>query len=529
MQTSRWRLGALVAALGLLTAGEAFAQARTQITIPREVDADRYDPHRSTARAAGEVIHLMADTLVTLDWDLKTVKPGLATEWSSTPDGLTYTFKIRDDVSFCSGRKMTAADAAYSITRWVDPATRSPVAWRAGNVKRVHAPDATTLVYELNEPHSELLYQLSLFFGAIIDKDSVDTLGQDFGVRGFNGTGPYCWVEWQPRSRMVLQRNPNYRWGPPIYQNRGPANIERIVWTILPEENVRTGALLAGQADITQYVPLSTLTQLRQNRNLTVVQPDNYFWLYFIGFKIDKPSVNDPRVRRAMNHAVDQQAIANSVFFGHAKPATTYVAPGVLDFYEGVTQVVATYDPAAANRLLDEAGWVRGADGIRVKDGQRLSVLTYGFTGQWQRIMEAVQGDLRRVGVDMQIQLFDATIAWGRLATQEFDAFGMSFPYVSAGDALNLYFQARNTPTPNRMNWRNEQTDGWLREGRTALDPAVRSVAYANVQRQVHEAAVWLPLVHEPMFLAANNRLTGVRAHGIYGIGLHQALDLRFR
>lgn len=93
------------------------------------------------------------------------------------------------------------------------------------------------------------------------------------------------------------------------------------------------------------------------------------------------------------------------------------------------------------------------------------------------------------IGVDLQLQLFDATVAWGKLATQEFDAFGMSFPYVSAGDALNLYFRSANAPTPNRMNWKDAETDKLLETGSTALDDKTRAVSYAAVQQKVHDAA----------------------------------------
>ena len=100
------------------------------------------------------------------------------------------------------------------------------------------------------------------------------------------------------------------------------------------------------------------------------------------------------------------------------------------------------------------------------------------FAGAFKEVAEAVQGELRKIGIDLQIQLFDATVAWGKLATQEFDAFGMSFPYVSAGDALNLYFRSANRPTPNRMNWNDKETDELLDKGSQATDVKVRGDAY---------------------------------------------------
>jgi peptide/nickel transport system substrate-binding protein len=120
-------------------------------------------------------------------------------------------------------------------------------------------------------------------------------------------------------------------------------------------------------------------------------------------------------------------------------------------------------------------------------------------------------------------------VAWGKLATQEFDAFGMSFPYVSAGDALNLYFRSANTPTPNRMNWKDKETDDLLDKGSTATDPAVRTEAYAAVQKKVHDAAVWIPLFHEPLFVVAGSKLKPIRAHGNYGCGLNKGLGIAFK
>lgn len=121
-------------AFSMFSAEAAWAQAapRNTLVVLREIDADRYDPHKVTAFAAGEVIYMMTDTLVSLDWDQKTIRPGLATSWTVSEDGKLYTFKLRDDVTFCDGRKMTAEDVVYSLKRWIDPATRSPCAAEPG-------------------------------------------------------------------------------------------------------------------------------------------------------------------------------------------------------------------------------------------------------------------------------------------------------------------------------------------------------------------------------------------------------------
>lgn len=515
----------LLAALLILT-GTAQAQPANTLVVLRSIDADKYDPAKSTARSAGEVLYMLADTLTSIDWDMKTVKPGLASSWTVSEDGRLYTFTLRDDVTFCDGRKMTADDVVYSLKRFIDPATRSPVRWRAGPVKDIRASNATTVEYELSQPYSELPFQLALFFMSIVDKHSVETLGDNFGVQGMNGTGPFCWVSWTPRGDFVMKKHEGYNWGPPVFKNPAP-QVDRVIWRVIPDDNTRLAALMSGQGDVTQYIPYFALQTLKTTPGMHLSQQPNYFWDYFLGFKVDKPGVDDPVLRRAIVMAVNRPAIAKAVFFGAGDPADSYLNPNTLDYDPQSKELLAKFDPVAARKLLDENGWVPGSDGIRVKDGVRASFLLYGISDmQWNRASEAIQADLKRVGVEMKIQLFDATIAWGKLATQEFGAFVMSYPYVSASDALSLYFASANTPTPNRMNWKNADTDKWLVEGREALDPAVKREALANVQRQVTEANVWIPLVREQLWVASAKRVEGARAHGIYGVGVFKGLDI---
>ena len=140
-----------------------------------------------------------------------------------------------------------------------------------------------------------------------------------------------------------------------------------------------------------------------------------------------------------------------------------------------------------------------------------------------------MQQGLRQVGIEMRIQLYDATVAWGRLATQEFDGFLMSYPYFSAGDALSLYWNSTTRPTPNRMNWNDPQTDAWLAEARGATDPARRAEVLAQLQRRLAEESPWLTLARSQLNVFSTRRVDGARAHGLYGIGLYRGLDLRVR
>ena len=210
-------------ALGI--AGPASAQT---LNLMKGIDAPHYDAQRTTWGPTSDIVNMFQDTLVALDWDGRTPVPYLAKSWTISEDGKTYTFKLRDDVSFCSGKKFTAEDVIYSFKRLKDPAIKGPYAWRAGDIKELRAPDPYTVEYELEEPYSELLLQLTMFTNVIHNKESVEALGKDYGIKGADGTGPWCFELWQPRTEIVLKRHDAYKWGPSMYKNKGPVKFEKL-------------------------------------------------------------------------------------------------------------------------------------------------------------------------------------------------------------------------------------------------------------------------------------------------------------
>ena len=195
-------------AFALSFAGTASAQT---LNMMKSLDAPHYDAQRTTWGPTSDIVNMFQDTLVALDWDGKTPIPYLAKSWTVSPDGKTYTFKLRDDVTFCSGKKFTADDVIFSFKRLTSPEIKGPFAWRAGTIKELRAPDPYTVEYELAEPFSDLLLQLTMFTNVIHNKESVEALGKDYGVKGADGTGPWCFESWQPRTQIVLKRHDAYR------------------------------------------------------------------------------------------------------------------------------------------------------------------------------------------------------------------------------------------------------------------------------------------------------------------------------
>ena len=516
---------ALSAAFALSMAYPATAQT---LNMMKAIDAPHYDAQRTTWGPTSDIVNMFQDTLVALDWDGRTPIPYLAKSWTVSPDGRTYTFKLRDDVSFCSGKKFTAEDVVYSFKRLKSPEIKGPFAWRAGEIKELRAPDPYTVEYELVEPFSELLLQLTMFTNVIHNKESVEALGKDYGIKGADGTGPWCFESWQPRTQIVLKRHDAYKWGPSMYANKGPVKFEKLVIKIVPEDSSRVAAMMAGQFDITHQFPAQFIAQAKAAPMLQVQEAKPNFQLLYFGFKTTRPMVADRRVREAMSIAINRAELAKAILLGNADPAFTDVDPDALDF-DPKTRDIVKEDLERAKKLLDEAGWKPGADGVREKDGLKLQPKVY-FTqaGNTPRIAEAIQGYLRRIGVQWQLQPWDSTIAAAKMAEQDYEIWSVTVPYLSAGDLMNIYFNSKNIPTPNRMNWNDPETDEWLRLGRSALTEADRAKYYAMVQQKVTREHLWIPVLNINMHQVTNKKIKGARPHMIYQNTFYKGLDVTF-
>ncbi len=512
-----------------LAAAAALSPVHAQtLNVAKSGDAPHFDGHRAGWSAAADVVNLVQDTLVALDWDGRTPIPLLAKSWTVSPDGKLYTFKLRDDVQFCSGKKFTAADVIYSFNRQKDPATRAPYAWRAGKIKDLRAPDPYTVEYELSEPYSDLLLQLTMYNNAIHNKESVEKWGKDYGLKGLDGTGPWCFVSWKPRTETVLTRHDAYRWGPSMYKNPGPVKFEKMVIKIVPEDSSRLAAMMSGHFDLTTQFPLQFIEQAKKSPMLQVSQANPNFQLTMFAFRMkDRPLVADRRVREAMNLALNRKELVQSVMLGQAEPAYTYVHPNARDFAPS-TQGIIKEDVARANRLLDEAGWTqRDKDGIRMKDGVRLAPkavipnLTF-----YPRMSEAMQGYFRKVGIDWQIIPVDVSAMVGRLGAEDYDMWTVTVPYMSAGELMTFYFDSANIPVPNRSFWKDEITDAGLKEGRTAITDADRMRGFAKVQERVMGEHLMIPVKNINMYMTANKRLKNARAHMLFQQTIYKGLDL---
>jgi peptide/nickel transport system substrate-binding protein len=152
----------------------------------------------------------------------------------------------------------------------------------------------------------------------------------------------------------------------------------------------------------------------------------------------------------------------------------------------------------------------------------------YLAAGIWPKITEAIQGYQRKIGIDWKLQPWDPTIAPSKMAEQDYEIWSLPVPYLTAGDLMNIYFDSKNVPAPNRMNWKDAETDAWLAAGRTALTDADRARAYGQVQEKVMAEHLWMPVLNVPMYMMTTKRLKGARPHMLYQNTFYKGLDLSF-
>ncbi|WP_121062336.1 ABC transporter substrate-binding protein [Chachezhania antarctica] len=513
-----------------LAAAPLAALADGTVTLGRTADADRYDPHRSSALAAAEVLQMIGDTLVTLSPDQKTVLPELAESWEMSEDGLTYTFHLKEGVTFCDGKPFTAADVVGTMDRWLAPDAPNVSTWRAGEVDEITAQDDLTVVYKLKVPSSNLLYQMANFNFIMIDPDQAEALGDNFGVTAFNGTGPFCLESWSPRDQVVLKRHDGYTWGAPELGNPGPAKVDTVIWKIIPEEATLVATIPAGEIDASYSVPSWALAQFEADPTVQLLRPEASFRTHYIGMKTSRPAMDDIKVRQAIAHAIDQDAMAEGLWFGVVNPTVSYFSDKVLDYPADTDTSAFTFDPGKTAELLTDAGYEKAADGFWQKDGTPLTLTYYGFNETLSRGMaEAVQGDLRKVGIQVDVENYDSTAIWGKLREDTYDLYEMSYPYLSAGDALNLYFHSGSIPSPNRMMWNDPETDKLMEAGNAAITPEARAAAFEALTRHVHEAVLWKPLVEETPVVAAGPRLEAFEPAGMSGAVFDSGLNLSLK
>jgi peptide/nickel transport system substrate-binding protein len=467
---------------------------------------------------------LIYDALVTTD-DKGQIRPMLAERWEVSPDGTEYTFYLRKDVKFHSGRKFTAKDVKAHFDNWQKMPT-------AGKIK---ALDSTTIVdeytvrFKLKYPTLVFLNMISQSewaYASIPDSEAVAKYGKDYGIlpESISGTGPFKVKEWVRDDRIVLERNPDYVWGPEPYANKGPAKIDKLVIRTIPEAASRTAELKTGGIDMDIDVAPKDAPELAKTPGIVLFTAPK-ITANHIGFNMTKPLLQDVRIRKAIAHAVNQQQIIDHVWNGYADFAYGLWHERI----EGHTPVEEMkkyyheYDLEKAKRLLDEAGWKPGPDGIRVKDGKPLRLSAYIYTKFMEQMMQVVQADLRKIGVDLEIRELEYA-AWRKALEQgEHDLRYVDGTHSTADFAY--WFISSSIPYPNTLHLRDETIDKLFEITQKTMDREERVRAFQQIEQRLVGEAFVIPMPHARWLIAMRDYVKDTRFDPIHGI--HKLLDTR--
>lgn len=514
----------VILAFLFLASGFALAQGDT-LTIARIEETETMDPQNTTTISSIEIYNLVYDTLVVLDDDMAPTA-GLAT-WTTSDDGLEYTFTLEDGASFHSGDPLTADDVKFTLERWLADDT-SPTRYTVNSISSVDVVDENTVVLRLDEPYVLLLSSLAAPYASILNETFVEDVGDRYGtsVDTTDGSGPFRLTEWVRQDRMVLERFDDYVWGPAAFENQGPAHLERVVWRLIPEDSTRIAELEAGNVQFTANIPELEVEILEMSPDVDVIRYEDPNTT-FIGFKMGKPPLDDVRVRRAINHGLDREELVIGAFGGLANPAHNPVSMALPFASAAATEAGYRYDPEAADALLTEAGWVDAdGDGVREKDGEDLEILfmysPFTFT---DNLIPLVQEQLAEIGVQVTPRQLEWTAYLEALRAGEHEMMLMSVRYSNEDGIMFFYFNSEQRPAPNRFDFVDAEVDEWLNVGRTSLDTAERAEAYENIQLRAIETAVFAPVAHEQRAVAASSSLS-VSVHPFYV--LYKLLDTSF-
>jgi peptide/nickel transport system substrate-binding protein len=491
------------------------------LVVAFAADPEILDPHKSTALVASRVVTLLHDNLVSKGYD-GTIQPDLAESWEISADGLTYTFNLKSGVTFHSGKAFTSADVKYTFERWLADETSSS-AFNFAAISTVETPDPTTVIFTLSVPNNLLLNQFTIGWASILNQESVEAAGDQYGVSVVDGTGPFKFVSWQRNQRLNLVRNDAYTWGAPVFSNRGPAWVEGIEFRILPEATTRIAEFQAGNVHLVMDVPSADVERLDNADGVAIVRYDQLQTIY-VGMNQAVAPTNDLAVRQAIMWAINKDEVVFGAYFGLGTPALTMVHPATPGYWPGVTEIAPTFDPERAKSILNEAGWVAGDDGVRAKDGVRLELPFWVLnTSEATLTAQILEQQLAEVGIQLATEQFEESAWFEAARSGEQTAFTVRVFYETA-DVLYFCFHSAQMPAPNRFNYAVPEVDAWLDDSRSNPDPAVVDAAYRNVQQRVIEDAVTAPLLHQQGVLGVADRVQGVIVHP--SAWLYRMLDI---
>ena len=468
------------------------------------------DPGQLTDINSMKLLGALYDTLVRFKPNSFDLTPGLATDWTISPDLMTYTFKLRQGVHFHDGTDFNADAVKFTYDRLLDPnsqyADTGPFPFAAGyygSIAQTVALDPYTVQFQLKRPDSALIDAFTLNTGRIVSPTAVQNYRKGFAQNPV-GTGPFKFVQWDHDVRIALTANPDYWDGTPA--------LSQMVFRPLVDEQTRITEFLSGGVDIIFDVPPDNIDQVQNNSSAVFLsQPGPHVW--WVTLNTQRPPFDNLMVRQAVNYAVNKDALTQDILRGTGTPAVGPIPPAITWAYtDQVTQYA--YDPDRARALLQQSG-------VRLPLNLTFWVTESGSGMQSPKTMgTAIQADLAAVGVNTQIQTFE----WGAYLNKygaglgmEADMAELSWMFDSGDPAHmlpnNLYGPSCSPKGFNGGCYQNSQVDQLMDDAVKISDRDQRGALYRQIQGIVADTAPWIFVDNQIQNAALSNRVSGLQLH----------------
>ena len=507
-------LGIVASLLALSPAQHAGAadEDKVTFTLGLKNEVDSFNPFLGFEAPSYEAWALTYDYMVGYSMDDMSPVPALAKSWEASEDGLTWTFDIRDGVTWSDDVPFTAADIAYTYTRVINGETESGLYGSyLTNVETVTAPDDTTVVLKLKSPNPALpLLPIPIIpehiWKAVNDKEMATYPAEPSEGKPVVGTGPFVLVEGKAGgSTYRFEKNPDY-WG-------GEPHIDEVIIRVFKAEDPMVQALIKGEVDFIHDINPLQIKALEGRENIKAF---NGVSPYFeeLGFntgavdtETDKPigdgnpALKDPKFRHALGYALDQDRLLKSAYQGAAVRGDTIVPVAFPEFrWEPSEEEAFKFDLDRAGELLDEAGYEKGADGFRtMPDGKPIGTLRLFARPEEQHsttIMDFFSEWLGEIGIKSEVTVRESARLTKDIIAGEYDVFHWGWYVESDPGSVVSYFTCEQRANANDSWWCDPEYDALMKAQASEMDKAKRVEIVQEMQKMVFEASPYLVLAY---------------------------------
>ncbi len=473
------------------------------------------DPHKSAFAPHHRIMRSIFDSLV-VALPGHRLGPWLARSWDVSADARTYTFHLRDDVTFHDRTHFDAAAVKENLDRIANPKNALFALTDLGPYEGTDVVDPVTVRVRFSAGFAPFLINLSKSSLGIQSPRAL----RDFGDRVEahpTGTGPFRLRSIESGAQVALDRNPDYRWAPASATHEGPAWLERLVFRNVPEESTRVAVLQNGQAGAADLIPPQNLLALRSSRHFRITEGELLNHNYSLFLNTARPPWTDSKLREAFRLSLDLDAAVKTVYLGTFARAWSPLSPSILA-YDRSLEGSWTPDRAAAQRILEGLGWVPGPDGVRVKDGKRLALVLPDSQGNREKrldLLTILRHQLREGGFEVRIESQSTGTLLAKVASGDYDLIAAS-QFAPDPDVLRRIYTPAARSQFSAAKIDDPELDRVLDAAYQETDPVARARLYRDAQQRIVSETYAIPayvLVYN-LVTSARVRDVVIDAHG---------------